>query len=239
MRMQLQLGLALVVALILPHTVLGTSIFVSTAFDRSGWEASVSGVTTDTFSNDIANAASINFDTGINSTGFNPINTPNNLVDSSIGVTGRYSGTFRTVNATNTGYLSIVWTFPNPVMAFAADFFSIGGSRQGSVQGDFGSGLESFDLRALFIADGGLDQGFFGLVGTSPFSQITLISTAPVFAGNDAFTVDNASFATTAMPEPGTVVLTGAALIALLGRGLAGRVRSRRKQQRKLIRAQV
>lgn len=42
------------------------------------------------------------------------------------------------------------------------------GASDSSRAGTFDSGLEAFDLCALFIANGGLDQGFFGLTSTVP-----------------------------------------------------------------------
>lgn len=207
----------LVVAMSLP-TCAATVPFISAGdepFDRSAWEAAVSGeITTDTFSSDIANAASITFDSGVTSQAFDPQDSPvNNLVDSTLGTSGRYSAILRTSTATNNGYESITWTFPTAVTAFGIDFFSIGGSREVSVLGDFGMGNESFDLRELFIDDGGLDQGFFGIVASSPFTIITLEAVSPGFAGNDAFTADNLSFAK--VPEPGTWVLLAVGLVAL------------------------
>lgn len=135
----------------------------------------------------------------------------------------RFLGTLRPSGSASPGYLSFVWTFPEPVTAFGADFFSIGGSRQVSVQGTFDAGTqEAFDLRALFISDGGLDQGFFGLTSSEPFSSITLIALGT--STNDAFTVDNVVIE---VPEPGAAGL-GAAALALLGL-VRRRVRSERR----------
>lgn len=97
------------------------------------------------------------------------------------------------------GYQTITISFPSPVNAFGADFFSIAGSRGVSVRGDFGNGTETFDLRSLFDGDSGVDQGFFGLTSPVPFSSVTLIATGSV-SSNDSFTVDNLSIV--AVPEP-------------------------------------
>ena len=101
---------------------------------------------------------------------------------------------------------------------FGADFFSIGGSRQVSVQGTFDSGLEAFDLRALFMADGGVDQGFFGLTSAAPFSSITLIALGT--STNDAITVDDIVIE---LPEP-----TGSGLVVVAAVALLSRLRRRR-----------
>ena len=127
------------------------------------------------------------------------------------GTSGRFIGTLRPAASTSPGYLTFVWTFPEPVTAFGADFFSIGGSRQVSVQGTFDSGLEAFDLRTLFMADGGVDQGFFGLISDEPFTSITLIALGT--STNDAFTVDNVAIE---LPEPTSSGLAALLALALL-----------------------
>lgn len=83
-----------------------------------------------------------------------------------------------------------------------------------SVQGTFDSGLESFDLRTLFIGDGGLDQGFFGLVSDEPFTSISLVALGSIDS-NDAFTVDNVAFE---LPEPANPGLAALVVLAWLGR---------------------
>ncbi len=210
---------ALLFSVLLLQPLGAVTIFVDSGFDRSAWTASVSGVTTDTFTADIAQSDTLNFASGIQSIAVTPLGSPNHFVGS-----GRFSGTLRPAASVSTGYLTFTWTFPVAVTAFGADFFSIGGSRQVSVQGTFDGGLEAFDLRALFTGDGGLDQGFFGLTSTTPFSSITLIALGT--STNDAFTVDNAAFGTanaTAVPEPSTLVLFGgAAALFLFGRRRRG-----------------
>ncbi len=192
-----------------------TDSFVDFEFDRSAWEAAVSlpDTETETFSNVIAQADVLDFDGGIQSVASGAIDLPNHRVDGD-----RFLGTLRPAASESPGYLTFVWTFPEPVTAFGADFFSIGGSRQVSVQGTFDAGLEAFDLRTLFIADGGLDQGFFGLTSTVPFDSVTLIALGT--STNDSFTVDNV---TIQVPEP-----TGGALLAVATVAfLAGRSRRR------------
>jgi hypothetical protein len=173
-----------------------TNTYVNTDFDRSAWEATLGSVTTDPFDESIAQSDMLDFASGIESVASGSNGSPNHFVD---GMTGRFNGTLRTAGSSAPGYLTIVWTFPSPVTAFGADFYSIGASREVSVQGTFDMGLESFDLRTLFIANGGLDQGFFGLTSTVPFTSITLIALGSIDS-NDAFTIGDAAFGV--VPEP-------------------------------------
>jgi len=188
-----------------------STTFVDFEFDRSAWDAAVPNIVEDPFDNDIAQSGVLDFDSGIQSVASGVSGTPNHLVD---GTSGRFQGTLRTAGSSAPGYLSFVWTFPEPVTAFGADFFSIGGSREVSVQGTFDAGLESFDLRTLFIGDGGLDQGFFGLTSTQPFTSITLVALGSIDS-NDAFTVDNVAFGVLPEPaSPGVAALLAVALLA-------------------------
>lgn len=194
-----------------------TDTFVDWEFDRSAWEAAVSlaDVETETFSSAIAQADVLDFDGGIESVASGAIGSPNHFVNGE-----SFFGTLRPAASSTTGYLTFVWTFPQPVTAFGADFFSIAADRQVSVQGTFDSGLEAFDLRALFVADGGTGQGFFGLTSAEPFSSITLIALGT--GTNDAFLIDNVSIE---LPEPTGSGFAALAVIALLR---ARRRRSRR-----------
>ncbi|MGB0776217.1 MAG: PEP-CTERM sorting domain-containing protein [Akkermansiaceae bacterium] len=174
-------------------------VFVDANFDRSAWEAAASGtVTTDPFDNNKANASILALDSGVTSTASGAQGSPNHNVNG-----GRFNTALYPAGSASAGYLTITWTFNSPVNAFGADFFSIAGSRQVGPTGDFDSGTEHYDLRTLFIGDGGLDQGFFGVVSATPFTQITLEATGS--GTNDAFTVDNLSFVS--VPEPSSTAL--------------------------------
>jgi len=208
---------------LLTQSVSATTTFVTTTltepFDRSGWEAGLTAVTTDTFSSDIPQANILNLDSGIISTASSAIGSANHLVDSNLGVTGRFNTTLRHTSSTSPGYSSVVFTFPTAVTAFGADFHSIGGSSLVSVTGTFDGVSESYDLRALFTAANGgsaRDRGFFGIKTDTPFTSITLIASGN--ATNDAFHIDNAAFA---VPEPSV------ALLAAFG-GLFAGLRRRR-----------
>jgi hypothetical protein len=198
-----------------PATAVTT--FVDVEFDRSAWEALASDVSTDPFNSLIAQADVLLFDSGIES-----VAAGLNTAASHDVFEGRFRGTLRTSGSSAPGYLTFTWTFPEPVTAFGADFFSIGASREVSVQGTFDAGLEAFDLRTLFIGDGGLDQGFFGLISAEPFTSITLIALGSIDS-NDAFTIDNVAFG---LPEPANA--TGAALLAVAGLAIRQRERLRR-----------
>jgi hypothetical protein len=145
--------------------------YVSVAFDRSEWESEFSALALDTFSVAQAQSDTLNFDSGIVSTAAGAIGSPNHLLNGD-----RFAGTLRPAGSISDGYLSFTWTFPTPVTGFGADFFSIAGTRQVSVRGTFDSGLQAYDLRSIFIDDGGLDQGFFGIVSSTPFSSIELVA---------------------------------------------------------------
>ena len=88
--------------------------------NRAAWEAAVGGaITTDTFSNDIAGAASIMFDSGVNSTAAGSFT--NYAFGNSVSG-GRFNGA---VDVDDTaGFDQIEWTFPAPIFAFGADWFS-------------------------------------------------------------------------------------------------------------------
>lgn len=206
-------GLTLAGALFCSQAALATTNFVSVTFDRSAWEAEAGSISTsETFDNDIAQSDTLTFDSGIQSEAAGDNAAANHLVTA-----GRFNGTLRTSIATAAGYLTFTWTFPENVTAFGADFYSIGGSRQVSVQGTFDSGLEAFDLRTLFGNDGGVDQGFFGLISDTPFNSITLVALNSAFSGNDNFTVDNVALVQ-AIPEPASLTLVA---LGIAGLGMA------------------
>ena len=181
--------------------------FVSTAFDRSGWEAAVTGaITNDGFDTLLSQASVLNFDSGVTSTASGQTGSPAHVVDFDNGTS---SNTFRTTVNTATsgvdGYTTITWVFPSAVTAFGADFLSIGGSREVGPTGTFDSGDEHFILRDLF---GGTDRGFFGLVSDTPFTQIVIEATGSI-SSNDSIRIDNLAFG---IPEPSSLVLLAGSL---------------------------
>lgn len=207
-----------VVVLLSACASLGVQTFVAIDFDRSAWEAAAAGtITTDTFSSEIAQSDTLNLDSGVTSQASGAIGSPNHRV-----TLGQFDLLLRPSSSVSDGYVSVVLTFPTEIYAWGADFFSIGGSREVGPTGDFDSGTQHYILRDLFTAENGgaaLDQGFFGIVSDTPFTQIILEATGT--STNDSFKVDNMSFA--AVPEPSGFLLTS------LGLGLLPLVRSRRR----------
>jgi len=193
-----------------------TTSFVAIDFDRTAWEAAAGSFSEETFTDAIAQSDVLDFATGIQSVAsdpLDPMNPPPHFVDDTI---GRLRVNLRTPTSTVAdGFLTVVWTFPVPITAFGADFYSIGGSREVSVQGSFDSGLEAFELRTLFGNAGGTDQGFFGFTSSVAFTEVTLIAPGDI-ASNDAITIDNVVFA----PEPAGSGAAALGVLALVARRL-------------------
>ncbi|MCB1094678.1 MAG: PEP-CTERM sorting domain-containing protein [Verrucomicrobiae bacterium] len=205
---------AFLFCLVVAGPVKATTTFVDINFDRSSWEAGLTGIVTDTFDSEIAQSTTLNLGSGIQSVASGAIGSPNHLVTA-----GRFNTTLRPSGSGSDGFTTIVWTLPYAVTAFGADFFSIAGSRQVGPEGTFDAGSEHFDLRTLFGNLGGVDQGFFGIKSTVPFDTISF--TAPGTGTNDNFTIDNVAFA---VPEPSTGLL-------LLGGLFFSVARSRRRER--------
>ena len=188
--------------------------FVSTSFDRSAWEASATGtITNDGFDTLLSQSTTLNFDSGVVSVASGVTGTPNHLVSFDVGTSSNtFSTAINTATSAVSGYTSITWTFPHEVYSFGADFLSIGGSREVGPTGTFDSGSEHFILRDLF---GGADRGFFGIVSTTPFTQITLEATGSI-ASNDAIKIDNLAY--DSVPEPSSFILLMSGMVCVMGR---------------------
>ncbi|MEX2479368.1 MAG: hypothetical protein WD928_00760 [Gammaproteobacteria bacterium] len=180
---------------------------------RSDWEAAVTGVTTDPFANAIAAGASIVLDSGITSNqvgntirpNSNRVVLPASQFDAEIG------NAFGIVT-------SIQWVFPEPVMAFGANFNVFPDST--GISGNFdGTGNQVFTLPSDVIT-----TNFFGIVGETAFSSVT-------FSAIDGdlgigIQIDDAAFAAQAaspVPIPAAVWLLGSGLLGLYRSNRSGR----------------
>ena len=159
----------------------------TTYTDQATWQAAASPTNTITFDTDVANGDSIFIPgSGITATGVNPSMSPANRVN-----TGIYETTIRPVGAMTTGYESVTFNFSQPIMAIGAVFGSIGGSsRNLTITADWdGTGEESFILRDI-ISSG----GFFGVIGTQPFSTVRFDQFMAGTTSNEGFNIDDLQF---------------------------------------------
>ena len=194
------------------------SFAVSLFTDRTTWQAAINSVDptasfmNDGFGNVIAQAQSITFDSGVistNSTAPDPIFDDNSVMG------GVYENTVDTDG--NDGSPLIDWTFPMAILGFGADFGTAANTlldaNETVITGNFdGSG----DITVT------PSNGFFGIIGTSPFSSIRFSNQDA--ASFDVFTLDDLVFAKPgrsnpppAVPEPSTIVLLGSGLAGLIG----------------------
>lgn len=178
--------------------------------DRSGWEAAVLGlnlnISTETFDNPIAGALGITFDSRIVSTATGQ-GGAGGLSNNSV-AGGVYHGGVD--QDQSNGFTQILWTFPSPLMAFGADWISAAqGAGVVEIMGDFDGGSDTVNLGAQL---GNPGTGFLGVVGTSSFASIMLMSSHA--HNNEIFGIDNYSFANavSSVPEPGTWLLFGTSL---------------------------
>ncbi|MEM7527382.1 MAG: hypothetical protein AAF416_06845 [Pseudomonadota bacterium] len=181
--------------------------------DESAFDAATSGLlfTTDDFSADVAQANPIVFESGV--TSLNVGGATQLAADNSISG-GRYNNAVD--GNGNLASLSIVWTFPEPVIAVGWQYFS--------VESDGLNVLVDGTLRALSeSADSDPFNGFFGFTTTNPVTQITFGTFSPTDI--DEFNIDDLQFAAerdAVVPLPGALPLLLAGLAGLTlvrGRG--------------------
>jgi hypothetical protein len=190
--------------------------------NRSAWEAAVGSITTETFSTNIANASTITFANGIQSTGIGGFEE--NAVEA-----GTYSARVDTSGEFPEDFNQIQWLFPAPVVAFGADWFTTATGSGLTVSGNFdGTGTQTISFRSTLGSPG---DGFLGIVGSTPFTQV-LFAEETATSNNiveEVFQVDNLSTATTAAAVPEPTTMAGLGLASL---GLAA-IRRKQKQQMK------
>lgn len=176
--------------------------------DRTGWEAALAGfeVSTETFDTPIAGALGIIFDNDIVSTATGQGGS-GGLANNSV-AGGVYHGGVD--HDQSNGFTQIVWTFPSSIIAFGADWISAAqGAGAVQITGDFDGSPGLVDIGTALGSPG---TGFLGVVGTSNFASITLMSSHA--HNNEIFAVDNVSLARSVapVPEPGSWLLFATSL---------------------------
>lgn len=225
---------ALILPFLAPAPAAGFEIYTS----RAAWEAALADytITTDGFDNQIYSTdptdPSITFDSGVVSAGSIP-----NTGSGNFALLGYYVAAVEGEETDFTSWMfpTITWTFPTPVIGFAADWLIAINDGPAAfdgnvtVTGDFdGTGDETFNLSNRIPATNpfgwiSTPGKFLGIIGESLFTSITFDET--VLRGYEQFGANNLYFAApTAVPEPGT--------LALFGAGLAGLGLLRRRRQR-------
>ncbi|MGF1500175.1 MAG: VPLPA-CTERM sorting domain-containing protein [Paracoccaceae bacterium] len=186
--------------------------------DRAAWEAAVGGatITEDGFDNDIADADSITFDSGVVSTNSGGTRfLVDNMIDDGI-----YENAVDGDGAQAS--LLITWTFPEAIFAFGADWDDTTNAGILTVTGNFdGMGDETVNFGSV-LGDPG--EGFLGIVGMGDFTQIAF-GTALATEG-EIFDADNLVFA--AAPD-GVIPLPAGLVLMLTGLGAFGALRATRR----------
>jgi hypothetical protein len=188
--------------------------------DRAAWEAAVGHFITETFDTNIANDPVITFGNGTRSTGINPFSTGITIFMTNRVQNGSYWGRVDSSKdfpkKDEKRFEEIRWLFPTPVFAFGADWLQAANGSGLTLSGNFDSlGVETI---SFFEELGFPGDGFLGIVGTAPFSELVFREENPVVSGvgDEFFYADNLSIA--AVPEPTTIaglVAAGAGMIAM------------------------
>ncbi|NJP09724.1 MAG: hypothetical protein HC866_09740 [Leptolyngbyaceae cyanobacterium RU_5_1] len=136
---------------------------------------------TETFETSIANATTITFASGIISTGEG--GTINNEVSG-----GRYFGMVDTASGVSSAFGRICWRFPIPILALGADWIGTSDSNGLTLSGNFdGNETRTVSFNEVLGFPG---NGFLGIVGTTPFSEIIFQGEGLRF-GAEGFRVGN------------------------------------------------
>ncbi|RVU38931.1 hypothetical protein EOI86_06610 [Hwanghaeella grinnelliae] len=194
------------------------SAAVTTFDDLTAFQGALPGGTTtvtETFDSAIANAAVLNFASGVISTatpfsGFGH-NVSSGVFNADIDFEDEFSRP-----------TSIVWTFPTGFFAIGFDAFSVNAAANAGVNVTIidDDGAETFLLHDVIGGTFVSDDGFAGFISTGTISSIEFTGTA-FPSGLDTFELDNATFVSQSavVPLPAALPLMGA---ALAGFGLLG-----------------
>lgn len=108
------------------------------------------------------------------------------------------------VNAATGDVGGTSFAFDSPIYAFGGNWQGISDSR-----------TTSFNVDGATLAIPNLNGGFFGFVSDTPFSsQLLFLSSGPA----DGFGIDDVVYASNPVPEPTTLALLGAGLVAVRAR---------------------
>jgi len=148
--------------------------------DRTAWEETVSGITTETFSTPQSQSENLLLESGIQVTGVSSVWS---------------SGQFYT--STPSRSESVEFEFPSQILGFGADFSSTTSNGGLTVSGLFNE-IPGVDTVVFSEYLQGQGNGFLGIVADRAFSSLSFAMQSPplaVSAANEAFQMDNFSFA--------------------------------------------
>jgi len=148
--------------------------------DRTAWEETVSGITTETFSTPQSSSQSLLLESGIQVTGVSSVWSP---------------GQFYT--STPSRSETVEFEFPSQILGFGADFSSTTSNGGLTVSGLFDE-IPGIDTVVFSEYLQGQGTGFLGIVADTAFNSLSFAMQSPplaISAANEAFQIDNFSFA--------------------------------------------
>jgi hypothetical protein len=148
--------------------------------DRTAWQETVSGITTETFSTPQSSSQNLLLENGIQVTGVSSVWS---------------SGQFYT--STPSRSESVEFEFPSQILGFGADFSSTTSNGGLTVSGLFDE-IPGVDTVVFSEYLQGQGTGFLGIVADTAFNSLSFAMQSPplaISAANEAFQMDNFSFA--------------------------------------------